>query len=101
MPYNTLEKKKAHNQKYYKKWYYKHGRNRAIDYLEAITEWEKKNPEKVVARKKLNYSIRIGKVTKPIGCQNCGRKVRLLGHHTDYKFPLIVEWLCGFCHKFK
>src|SRR3990167_4570095 len=101
MPYSTPEKKKAHNQRYYKGWYAKNGRNRAIDYQEIINEWAKNNPEKIKAHRLVHQAIENGVIIKSTKCNNCGREVRLSGHQENYSKPLEVLWLCGSCHKLK
>lgn len=101
-----LRKKKEYDSKhkerirlYFREWYAKNGVNRAIDYQDAILEWQRKNPEKKNAHVKLNNAIRDGKVIKPISCQKCNRNTRISGHHNDYSKPLEVIWLCSSCHK--
>ena len=85
--------------KYYRKWYSEHGRDRAVDYAEAVREWEKRNPEKISAHGKVKYALKVGKIIKPKFCMNCQRETRLSGHHRDYTKPLEVLWLCSSCHK--
>lgn len=101
MPYNTLEKKKAHNQRYYKKWYAENGRNRSIDYLEVMVEWRKKHPEALKAYSQVRYALLRGDLIKPKNCSMCNRKVRLSAHHPNYSKPLDILWLCSSCHKLK
>jgi ribosomal protein S27AE len=99
MPYNTPEKKKNHNQRYYKQWYVKNGRERSINYREVIDEWRKKHPEAVFAKLKVAKALKNGLIIKPKKCSKCGRITRLNGHHPDYSKPLEVLWVCGSCHK--
>ena len=99
MPYKSPLDKKTHNQRYYKNWYKKNGRDRAIDYLEATIEWQKRNPEKRSAHGKVKYALSIGKLVKPENCSQCNRNTRLVAHHKDYTKPLVVVWLCSSCHK--
>ena len=99
MPYKNPQKKKEHNHKYYKGWYAKYGRNRAIDYHEAINEWKKNHPEAMKARVKLRWQIKIGKIIRPKNCSICKREVKISAHHPDYSKPLKVIWLCSSCHK--
>lgn len=84
---------------YYKKWYATHGRNRAIDYREAIIDWQNNNPEKFAAHRKVSQAVATGKLVKPKDCTICRRQTRLVGHHPDYSKPLEVLWLCSSCHK--
>ena len=92
-------KNRAKISEYYREWYQKNGRNRAIDYAEAIAEWRKNNPEKVKAHNLLNWAVVSGKVIKPKKCDKCKEERRLSGHHLDYRKPLEVLWLCSSCHK--
>jgi len=84
---------------YYKKWYKEYGRNRAIDYVEAIIEWRRNHPDAIKATKALNYALRTGKVIKADRCSICYQQKRLSAHHSDYSKPLEVLWVCSSCHK--
>ena len=97
MPYKDINKRRE----WYRKWYAKNGRNRAIDYFEAILEWKENNPEKVKAHILLNKAIKEGTIIKPTHCQQCNQERKLSAHHTDYSKPLKVLWLCYSCHKTK
>jgi hypothetical protein len=90
---------KKYQKKYYSEWYKRNGRNRDIDYIEAIIEWQKNHPEAVKAQKKLHYALKTGKIVKPELCEKCKEKKRLSAHHEDYSKPLDVKWLCSSCHK--
>jgi hypothetical protein len=52
----------------------------------------------VIARRRLNYAVRSGKIVKPEKCENCGKRHKLTAHHEDYSKPFSVEWLCYECH---
>lgn len=75
--------------------------------LKKKNEWLKhryhiQDKEKQLARGKLKHAINIGKVSKPSECSSCRREYLskdLHGHHTNYKRPLDVVWLCQICHK--
>ena len=43
-------------------------------------------------------ALKKGMLTKPSGCQMCGSKEYIQGHHEDYSKPLEVMWLCSMCH---
>lgn len=57
-----------------------------------------KSPLKFKARAKLNYEIRMGRLSKPSKCEECGKECVTHGHHHDYSQPLNVKWLCSTCH---
>lgn len=57
---------------------------------------EKKNPEKVTARRKLANAIKTGKTIRQ-PCEVCGEKSQ--AHHEDYSKPLEVRWLCFKHHR--
>lgn len=58
-----------------------------------------KNKEKQLIRWKVWHAVKIGKIIKPLSCEHCKQTKKLQGHHTDYKKPLIVIWLCSTCHR--
>lgn len=97
MPYKDPQKRKD----WYNNWYRNNGRNRSIDYIEAIVEWQKNHPEAKKAHQKVHYALITGKLIKPKNCQNCNKIKRLSAHHEDYSKPLIVIWLCSSCHKLR
>jgi hypothetical protein len=53
---------------------------------------------KKVARNKVNYLIKRGKLTRNPYCLRCFKKAFTDAHHPDYSKPLLVEWLCSECH---
>lgn len=56
-------------------------------------------PDRFNARVSLNKALADGEVERPDACEDCGRAVRLHGHHSDYNEPYKVRWLCAACHK--
>lgn len=95
------EKRKQYQYNYYRSWYNKNGRDRAVDYQEAIIEWQINHPEKYKASRILQYAVKTGRIVKPKLCQRCKKEKRLSGHHENYNEPLKVLWLCSSCHKLK
>jgi hypothetical protein len=75
-----------------------YARENAWKYAGRSIEWRKRNPEKYAAHVALNNAVRGGKVLKPSGCECCGMKRQLEGHHDDYAKVLDVVWLCEPCH---
>lgn len=61
------------------------------------TKRRKSFPGKSRARQKLNNSIRAGKIVRH-PCEVCGDE-KSQGHHTDYRKPLEVTWLCFKHHR--
>lgn len=96
------EHKRNYQKKYYREWYAKNGRFRAVDYMEAIREWQKNHPEAMEARQLVRYHLTKAKkirLVKPLLCSKCNRQTKLSAHHEDYSKPLEVLWLCSSCHK--
>ena len=40
-----------------------------------------------------------GIIKKPSKCQSCNKKEKIYAHHSDYRKPLAVKWLCVLCHE--
>lgn len=56
--------------------------------------------EKALAYREFSKSLRSGKLIRPAICDCCGQAHhRIHGHHSDYRQPLLIDWLCPFCHK--
>lgn len=60
--------------------------------LEYQITARKKDPDKNLARSRVNKNVRAGKLT-PTPCQVCG-EAKTEAHHPDYTKPLKVVWLC-------
>ena len=56
----------------------------------------KRNPGKYRARMAVSNAIRAGRLVRQ-SCQECGAKAQ--AHHTDYRRPLFVKWLCFKHHR--
>lgn len=56
-----------------------------------------RKPGKARARTKLLTEIRAGRI-KRMPCEVCGNE-KSQGHHTDYRKPLNVKWLCFKHHR--
>jgi hypothetical protein len=57
----------------------------------------RRNRGKANARRKFTYAIRTGRITRKL-CEVCGSE-KAQGHHTDYRKPLVVRWLCFRHHR--
>lgn len=56
-------------------------------------------PEKNAARQAVSRAVRSGKLVRPDFCGQCGNVGKAQAHHTDYRRPLDVLWLCFTCHR--
>jgi len=52
-----------------------------------------------VARVKLAYAVRSGKILKPDCCSRCSASGPIEAHHENYDEPFVVVWLCRPCHR--
>lgn len=43
--------------------------------------------------------LKDGGLVRPSTCTACGAPCKPDGHHTDYRKPLDVTWLCRKCHQ--
>lgn len=50
------------------------------------------------ARQYVYQAVKNNELEKPTRCEWCGAELPLDGHHSDYKKPLKVIWLCRACH---
>jgi hypothetical protein len=63
-----------------------------------MSVYRKKNKDKVQARNKVHYHIKVGNMTRPTHCSKCKAECYPEAHHEDYSKPLDVTWLCNSCH---
>jgi len=59
--------------------------------------WNRENPEKRRAQKRVEYALKVGKLVRQ-ACERCGATQRVQAHHDDYTRPLEVMWLCPIHH---
>lgn len=55
--------------------------------------------EKTHARNVFRKALVNGLISRPHICSRCGREATIDGHHTDYRKPLDVQWVCVPCHR--
>lgn len=70
-----------------------HRKNKRAQYLRTA---RKRYPGKNRARWKVRTALERGKLIR-LPCKKCGAKAQ--AHHTDYRKPLEVIWLCTTHHK--
>ena len=59
---------------------------------------KRKNNSHYKSRKKFQYALYKGKITRPNNCQKCGVVCKPNGHHPNYDKPFEIAWLCNSCH---
>lgn len=67
-------------------------------HLETTRKYEKENPEKISAQRKVRAAIKSGKLIRSLHCEICKKECKTHGHHEDYEKPLEVIWMCSICH---
>lgn len=75
---------------------------RKAQLLEIAKRMQEKYPEKAIARGKLRYAVKIGRIIKPEYCRvanECSGKIEA-HHHKGYEpeNQLVVQWLCKLHH---
>jgi len=63
-----------------------------------INTYDRKYPEKKLARQTVMWALRLGVLIKPNSCERCKNEIKLEAHHHDYSKPLEVNWFCRLCH---
>lgn len=72
---------------------------RLISQRRARAVQERRNADKIKARKAVQHALRSGKLFKQ-PCERCpGQNWDAEAHHDDYTKPLEVKWLCNYHHK--
>lgn len=69
--------------------------------MAVIRTAKEKRPERIRARRAVEYARKRGALVKPAACEDCGTvppRQRLHAHHEDYTKALDVVWVCGPCH---
>ena len=59
----------------------------------------KKHPNSYKCRDRTKYLIRIGDLIRPSNCDTCRLVCKPQGHHSDYNYPDVINWLCAQCHR--
>lgn len=76
------------------------GRNRLASRHHALIR--EQTPEMIDAWAAVAGALRSGQLTRPAGCEACGRTDHLVAHHSQgyaLEHWLDVTWLCRPCHK--
>ncbi|KKN69016.1 hypothetical protein LCGC14_0444880 [marine sediment metagenome] len=71
---------------------------KTLHYL-VFTPEKDRSPLKARAYSQLAFALHRGELTRPEACENCGATGPVEGHHEDYRYPLVVRWLCVRCHQ--
>lgn len=53
----------------------------------------------MAAHNKIARKMASGGIVRPEHCSYCGNNGRIEAHHSDYKQPLVITWLCAACHR--
>lgn len=84
----------------FKEWRREYDKNYYQAHKDAIRERRRleaaRHPGKARARSKLKYAVRVGRIKRQ-PCKECGG-MPSQAHHTDYRKPLDVQWLCSKHH---
>lgn len=60
--------------------------------------WRDSNREKVNAQARVQTAVKNGTLDRPTCCDVCLIDCKPEAHHSDYRKPLEVHWLCTSCH---
>lgn len=74
-------------------------KKRAPNYQESNRLWRIKNRAKRNASATLQRAVSCGQIVRPDNCAWCGKVCTPVGHHSDYRKPLEVVWVCQSCHR--
>lgn len=82
-------------------YYREYDRSRGARQTKEYADWYRgEYPRKTRARTIVNNAVRDGRLEKAKFCSECGdNEFSLHGHHDDYRYPMVVRWLCPACHK--
>lgn len=90
---------KLNRKKYYGKYNRKITKQTRIKAAQYAKAYRIRNPLKHKARYMLRNAVSLQKILKPNKCTICKEIRKIEGHHTDYRKPLNVIWLCKPCHR--
>jgi len=66
-----------------------------------MKKWRKNNKHKIRAHYLVSEAIKHGELIRPLKCVKCQKEGKIEASHSDYKKPLMIEWLCSKCHRIK
>lgn len=61
-------------------------------------KWCASNPRKRRAQIEVRKALQSGDLVRPKSCEVCACKCTPHAHHSDYRHPLKIHWLCPKCH---
>lgn len=67
-------------------------------YAKPLSLYQRQYPERLAVHRSVNQALLSGRLKKPLFCFKCFQPRRLDAHHSDYRKPLRVVWLCRPCH---
>ncbi len=69
-------------------------------YRETIKAASRRTPREVWrAHAAVKRGLLRGEIVKPLFCERCSSAGALEAAHEDYAKPLLIHWLCRFCHR--
>ena len=85
---------RANNRKATNTYYATHKKEKS----ERVKRYNIEYRNKYVCRYVFGNAVKLGKISRPIDCQQCFIECTPDGHHDDYSKPFEVMWLCKCCH---
>lgn len=73
-------------------------KNNPETHRRLVRQYAERHPEKIEAKWRLQFEVRMGRIQRPGACEGCGVACKPDAHHDDYSKPFEVRWLCDECH---
>jgi hypothetical protein len=89
-----LIRKRAYSRLYHRQYNDAHPKKRVVN----TSKPKAPRADRVRAGRAVQAAIVSGKLVRPKCCSRCGSGGKIHGHHSDYRKPLLVVWLCTKCH---
>jgi hypothetical protein len=107
MPYKDPEKRREMNRLYLQRFlernpgYEKRWRESNRERIARSVQKMKQHPLYSARRSAyalIQYHLKVGNLSRPDQCEQCGIACKPDAAHADYSKPLAVRWLCRPCH---